>query len=201
MCISLARIQGWESCLYCYFILSNLWVAQLVKNPPAMQETPDPSSILGSGSSPAEGIGYPLQYSWASLMAQMVKNLPAMRDTWVWSLVGKVPWRRAWQPIPVFWPGESPWTEEPGRLQSIELQRVGHDWATKHSAALCCAYLSSVRQARLHDSVLFFRYSAIGRENVGTSLVVQWLRILSAMKGMWVWSLVGELRSHMAWSN
>ena len=97
-----------------------------------MQETPDPSSILGSGSSPAEGIGYPLQYSWASLMAQMVKNLPAMRDTWVWSLVGKVPWRRAWQPIPVFWPGESPCTEMPGRLQSMELQRVGHDWATKH---------------------------------------------------------------------
>ena len=37
----------------------------------------------GSGSSPGEGIGYPLQYSWASLVAQMVKNLPAMRETWV----------------------------------------------------------------------------------------------------------------------
>ena len=42
--------------------------------------------IPGSGSSPAEGIGYPLQYSWASLVAQMVKNLPAMRETWVRSL-------------------------------------------------------------------------------------------------------------------
>ena len=36
----------------------------------------DPGSIPGSGSSPGEGIGYPLQYSWASLMAQLVKNLP-----------------------------------------------------------------------------------------------------------------------------
>ena len=36
------------------------------------------------------------------------------------------PWRRAWQCTPVFLPGESPWTEEPGRLQSIGLQRVKH---------------------------------------------------------------------------
>ena len=46
----------------------------------------DPSSIPGLGSSPGEGIGYPLQYSWASLVAQVVKNLPAMWETWVWSL-------------------------------------------------------------------------------------------------------------------
>ena len=42
-------------------------------------------------------------------------------------LVGKVPWRRAWQPTPVFLPGESPWTGEPGGLQYMRLQRVGHD--------------------------------------------------------------------------
>ena len=48
-----------------------------------------------------------------------------------WS--GKIPWRRAWQPTPVFLPGESPWTEEPGGLQSMGSQRVGHDWETKHS--------------------------------------------------------------------
>ena len=46
----------------------------------------DPSSIPGLGSSPGEGIGYPLQYTWASLVAQMVKNLPAMWETWVRSL-------------------------------------------------------------------------------------------------------------------
>ena len=43
----------------------------------------DPGSIPGSGRSHGEGIGYPLQYSWASLVAQTVKNLPAMWETWV----------------------------------------------------------------------------------------------------------------------
>ena len=43
----------------------------------------DPSSIPGLGRAPGEGIGYPLQYSLASLVAQMVKNLPAMWKTWV----------------------------------------------------------------------------------------------------------------------
>ena len=38
------------------------------------------------GSSPGEGIGYPLQYSWASVVAQMIKNLPATWETWVQSL-------------------------------------------------------------------------------------------------------------------
>ena len=46
----------------------------------------DPSSIPGLGRSAGEGIGYPLQYSWASLVAQLVKNLPLMWETWVGSL-------------------------------------------------------------------------------------------------------------------
>ena len=46
----------------------------------------DPGSIPGSGRSAGEGKGNPLQYSWASLVAQLVKNLLAMRETWVRSL-------------------------------------------------------------------------------------------------------------------
>ena len=46
--------------------------------------------------------------------------------------VGKNPWRRAWQPTPIFLPGESPWTEESSRLQSMGSQRVRHSWVTKH---------------------------------------------------------------------
>ena len=46
----------------------------------------DPGSIPGSGRSTGEGIGYPLQYDWASVVAQLVKNPPAMRETWVQSL-------------------------------------------------------------------------------------------------------------------
>ena len=52
-------------------------IAQLVRNPG------DPSSIPGSGRSAGEGIGYPLKYSWVSLVAQLVKNPPAMQETWV----------------------------------------------------------------------------------------------------------------------
>ena len=43
----------------------------------------DPGLIPGSGRSPGEGIGYPLQYSWASFVAQLVKNPPEMQETWV----------------------------------------------------------------------------------------------------------------------
>ena len=43
----------------------------------------DPGLIPGLGRSAGEGIGYPLQYSWASLVAQLVKNPPAMQETWV----------------------------------------------------------------------------------------------------------------------
>ena len=46
----------------------------------------DPSSLPGSGRSAGEGKGYSLQYSWASLLAQLVKNPPAKWETWVWSL-------------------------------------------------------------------------------------------------------------------
>ena len=41
----------------------------------------DPGSIPGSGRSPGEGIGYPLEFSWTSLVAQLVKSLPAMQET------------------------------------------------------------------------------------------------------------------------
>ena len=64
----------------------------------------DPGFIPGLGRSNGEGIAYPLQYFWASLVAQLVKNLPAMWETWVW--IGRIPWRREWLPTPVLFPGE-----------------------------------------------------------------------------------------------
>ena len=51
----------------------------------------DSCLIPGSGRSSGEGIGYPLLYSWASLVAQLVKNLPAMQETWVQSLCWEDP--------------------------------------------------------------------------------------------------------------
>ena len=51
----------------------------------------DPGSVPGSGRSAGEGKGYPLQYSWASNVAQLAWNPPAMRETWVWSLDWETP--------------------------------------------------------------------------------------------------------------
>ena len=63
----------------------------------------------------------------------MINNPPAMRETWVWSLVWNDTLEEGMATTSVSLSGESLWTEEPGRLQSVELQRVGHYWATKHN--------------------------------------------------------------------
>ena len=112
-----------------------------------------------------EETGYPLWYSWTCLVAQMVKNPPAMQETWVRSLgwedpleeglathsnvglpwcsdskesacivgdLGSIPWPQdpleegmATHSSILAW--RIPWTEEPGRLQSMRSQRVGHN--------------------------------------------------------------------------
>ena len=63
----------------------------------------------------------------AALVAQLENNPPAMREILVPFLSQRDPWRKAWQPSPVFLAGESSMKEEPGRLQSIGWQRVRHD--------------------------------------------------------------------------
>ena len=61
--------------------------------------------------------------------------------------VGKIPWRRPWQPTLVFLPGKSPRTERPSGLQSMGLQSVGHDWVTSLSLLWCvCVCVCSVIQ-------------------------------------------------------
>ena len=78
--------------------------------------------IPGLGSSPGEGIGYPLQHSWASWVAQMVKNLPAVWETWIQSL--------GW---------EDPLEEGMATYSSILAWRIPMDrgacWATVHGVA------------------------------------------------------------------
>ena len=83
----------------------------------------DPGLIPGLGRSTGEGIGYPFQYSWGSLVAQLVKNLPSMQETSVWSLGWEDRLERKRLPIPVFWP-----------RQSMGSQRVRHDWETSTSS-------------------------------------------------------------------
>ena len=73
----------------------------------------------------------------ASLVAQSVKNLPAMQETWVWSLGWEGPLEEGMAAHPVFLPRECPWTEEAGGLQSMGSQRARHDWVTKHRKQQC----------------------------------------------------------------
>ena len=69
-----------------------------------MQETQ--VQFLGQERSIGEVIGYPLQYFWASLVAQLVQNPPAMWETWVRSLGWEDPLEKGNATTPVFWPGE-----------------------------------------------------------------------------------------------
>ena len=85
----------------------------------------DSSSIPGSGRSAGEGIGNPLQHSWASLVAQLVKNPLAMWETCVQSLGWEDPLQEQTATHSSILAWRIPWT-----VQSTESQRVGHDWVT-----------------------------------------------------------------------
>ena len=82
----------------------------------------DSSLIPELGRSTGEGIGYPLQYSWASLVAQLVKNPPAMWETWVWSWSWEDPLEKGKATHSSILAQRIPWI-----VQSMGLQRVGHD--------------------------------------------------------------------------
>ena len=82
----------------------------------------DPGSIPGSGRSTREGIVYLLQYSWASLVAQLVQKLPAMWETWVRSLGWEDSLEKGKMTHSSILAWRIPWT-----LQSMGSQRVGHD--------------------------------------------------------------------------
>ena len=70
----------------CFFQSNNAGLPRRLSGKESTCNAGDPGLIPGSERSTGEGIGYTLQYSWASLVAQLVKNLPAMRETWVQSL-------------------------------------------------------------------------------------------------------------------
>ena len=86
------------------------------------------------------GIGYPLQYSWASLVAQLVKNPPAVWKTWVWSLGWEDPLEKgkATHSSIVAW--RIAWTEEPGRLQSMGIVIFLLDYSLKGSDHICLSH-------------------------------------------------------------
>ena len=85
----------------------------------------DPGSIPGSGISTGEGIGYPLEYFEVSLVAQLVKNPPAMQETWVRSLGWEDPLEKGKATHSSILAWRIPWI-----IQSMGSQKVGHNWAT-----------------------------------------------------------------------
>ena len=84
-----------------------------------------------------------------------------MQETQVRSLVRKIPWRRKQQPTPVFLPCETPWTKEPGRLQSMG-HRVRHKWAHTHTHGLskeCRQRTCSRKGAIIIDNLVWASYA------------------------------------------
>ena len=95
----------------------------LCSGPESAFNAGDPGSIPGPGRSAGEGIGYPLQYSWVSLMVQLVKNLPAMWETLVWSLGWEDPLETGKAAHSSILAWRIPWT-----VESMGLQKVGHNF-------------------------------------------------------------------------
>ena len=148
-------------------------VAQLVKNPPAMQEilvrkiprrwerlpTPrflgvsdssdgkepacnagDPGSISGSGRSSWDGRGYPLQDSWESLIAQMVKNPPEMQETWVLPLGWEDPLEEGEKTQSRILAWRIPMDRGTWWATVMGSQTVVRNWETRHSTAQRSTY-------------------------------------------------------------
>ena len=94
--------------------------------------------------------------SWASLVAQRVKRLPAMQKTQVQSLGWEDPLEKEMATHSSILVWRIQWTEEPGGLQSMGSQRVGHDWATTLRVNLKCS-----SQERIHNYVWWWTVSRL----------------------------------------
>ena len=121
-----------------------------------------------------------LNLKQSSLVAQRLKCLPPMRETWVWFLGQGDPLEKEMVTHSRILAWKIPWMEKPGRLQSTGSQRVRHNWATS----------------------LSLRHNKNKRESAsGIFLLVQCLRFCHPAQEIQVQYLVGELRSHMPRGN
>ena len=115
--------------------------------------------LLGTRSSRATWgsltVSYKAKRRLASLVVQMVKNLPAVKTTWVRSLDWEDPLEEGMATRSSILAWRIPWTEEPGGPRSMGSQRVGHDWVTKHTPpSIGLTILSSVRGAVIYPNDL-----------------------------------------------
>ena len=121
------EVLAWLAYLFSFRSLFLIYASH-VHHPPSHQSPPPPISQL------LFKVSWTF-FSWsrvlgASLVAQKVKHLPAMRETLVWFLGREDPLEKEMAILSSTFAWKIPWTEEPDRLQSMGSQRVGHDWAT-----------------------------------------------------------------------
>ena len=114
--------------LFIYLFRGRVWGGFSGKE--SLSNAEYPSSIPGSGWSAGEEIDYLLQYPRASLMAQMLKNPPAIQETCAHCLGWEDPLEKGRAIQSSILTRRIPWTEEPDGLQSMGSQRVRHKWMT-----------------------------------------------------------------------
>ena len=122
----LAKFMNFKMLEAVSFLFSTLWQISGFPHSSVRKESTcnagDPGLIPGLGRSVGEGIGYPLQYTWTFLVAQLVKNLPAMWETQIQSLGSEDPLEKGKITHSSILAWRIPWT-----VQSIGSQRVRHD--------------------------------------------------------------------------
>ena len=117
--------------------------------------------------------GFSTWYPWVLPNPEKGDLGSSTKELWIW----------AWQPTPIFLPGESPWTEEPGGLESTGSQRVGHDWsdwAHTHRKALATELAQSFLQQqssvvdRFNNKGTLLKNISIFQQNTGTNSALYW---------------------------
>ena len=126
----------------------------LTKNSSVGKESPcnigNPGSIPGSGRSTGEGLSYPLQYPWASLVTQLVKNLPAMQETWVRFLGWEDSLKNGGCPL---------------QYSVLEKSMDYSPWGHKESDMTEQLSLSEKCISKMHYNIADIKYDEYGREN------------------------------------
>ena len=155
----------------------------MVKHLPALQETLQYRAfdlIPGSGRSPGEGLGYPLQYSWASLMTQLVKKPPAIWETWVRSLGWEDPLEKGKATHPSIPAWRIPW----GRKESETTERL----------SLSTMFLRFFLVVSCISTLFFFFYCLIAIYCMNISHCLSTQQLVSCLSGI---CLRIELLDHM----
>ena len=121
------RVPSWKRVLTSWMVSPTRWTWVRV-NSRRWWRTGKPGVLQSMGS---QRVGHDLA---TSLVAQRVKHLPAMRETWVWKDLGQEdPLEKEMSTHSSIFAWRITWMEEPGGLQSVGSQRVGHEWATSLS--------------------------------------------------------------------